>query len=343
MAQSDPSTREMVRSTLSHEVRGLLVNLAFHLDDFEDAQRQSGAPGQSEELNKFKAALRKSAVELNASVSRTVQDLRQAGAEPGEVFKSTDVVALAMDLLSRTQTLRRASPTPTTQDAANTVHRTALNIERMIKISNSLFGGDAAKPPEPINPLTIMSDIAIATPAQHRERVRIARPSSSTFRGYRRELISATTNLIRNSLKYAQPGVPPSVHVSLSAEPFIVLRHEFSSIAKMMDRPVSPSEIWLHVSVKDNGRGIPEELLNTVFRPFVRVSDDGKAIMVKDRDELLASEDSSSGQGFGLTLVKRVAELHGGVAIAKNLTPHGLAFGLMFPFVAPSLASNRAS
>ena len=58
------------------------------------------------------------------------------------------------------------------------------------------------------------------------------------------------------------------------------------------------------VTVKDNGAGIPRDKLDTIFEMFMQV----------DR----TSEQSQAGLGIGLTLVKRLTEMHGGSIEAKS-------------------------
>ncbi len=58
------------------------------------------------------------------------------------------------------------------------------------------------------------------------------------------------------------------------------------------------------VSVRDNGIGIPHEMLETVFEMFTQV------------DRTL--ERSTSGLGIGLTLVRRLVEMHGGSVEARS-------------------------
>ncbi len=60
----------------------------------------------------------------------------------------------------------------------------------------------------------------------------------------------------------------------------------------------------LAVSVKDNGAGIPPDKLDSIFDMFMQI--DG------------AAERSQGGLGIGLTLVKRLAEMHGGSIEAKS-------------------------
>ena len=66
--------------------------------------------------------------------------------------------------------------------------------------------------------------------------------------------------------------------------------------------------IW----VADNGPGIPEAILDTLFQPFVSY---GKA----------------KGTGLGLTVVHNVMQLHGGEAIVEHTGPEGTTFLLRLP------------
>lgn len=59
--------------------------------------------------------------------------------------------------------------------------------------------------------------------------------------------------------------------------------------------------VWL--SVKDDGRGIPSELQAAIFEPFHQAG---------------SGESSPGGLGIGLTLVKRLVELHGGTVTLQS-------------------------
>ena len=86
-------------------------------------------------------------------------------------------------------------------------------------------------------------------------------------------------NLLNNSSKYTSP----EGSISLSA--------------KRIDGEVL-------VTVKDNGAGIPQDKLDSIFDMFMQV----------DR----TSEQSQAGLGIGLTLVKRLTEMHGGSIEARS-------------------------
>ena len=86
-------------------------------------------------------------------------------------------------------------------------------------------------------------------------------------------------NLLNNSCKYTKPNGTISVKVEL------------------VDREVL-------VIVRDNGAGIPHDKLQSIFNMFTQVDQ--------------TDERSQGGLGIGLTLVKRLVELHGGSVEARS-------------------------
>ncbi len=92
-------------------------------------------------------------------------------------------------------------------------------------------------------------------------------------------LAQVFSNLLNNAAKYTEPGG----HITLAAE------QEGSDVV---------------VSVRDTGIGIPAHLLPRVFEMFTQV----------DR----SLERSQGGLGIGLSLVKRLVEMHGGSVEARS-------------------------
>jgi two-component system sensor histidine kinase CpxA len=109
--------------------------------------------------------------------------------------------------------------------------------------------------------------------------------------GDRELLRRALDNLIRNAIRHAPEGT--SIEVTLC------LRDEHARI-----------------EVRDHGPGVPEPLLDEVFRPFVRVDDD------RNR--------TSGGVGLGLAIARRAVEVHRGTIRARNAEP-GLAVAIEIP------------
>ena len=96
---------------------------------------------------------------------------------------------------------------------------------------------------------------------------------------------SAVENVVRNAIRHTPPGT--SVDVSLRA-----------------------SDGHAHITVRDHGPGIPEDLLKEVFLPFRRADGPGRP--------------ASNGAGLGLAIADRVVRAHGGTVEARNAADGGL-------------------
>ena len=109
-------------------------------------------------------------------------------------------------------------------------------------------------------------------------------------------LQSAIENLVRNAIRYTEPGTP--VEVLLQSE-----------------RRLNAS--FVRLTVRDYGPGVPESELVNIFQPFYRVSD------ARDRQ--------TGGAGLGLAIAERVIRVHGGTIRAENATPRGLRVEVLLP------------
>jgi two-component system sensor histidine kinase CpxA len=116
-------------------------------------------------------------------------------------------------------------------------------------------------------------------------------------------LHSAIENLVRNALFYS--GRDGRIEVTL---------------AKVNDAAV--------ITVRDNGPGVPEAALPLLFKPFYRVDD--------------SRGTTTGGMGLGLAIVRNALAAHGGTAVARNISPHGLEVELRLP-VTPTPAGRRSA
>ena len=98
-------------------------------------------------------------------------------------------------------------------------------------------------------------------------------------------------NLIRNAIRYSPPGEPVLVEVALV-------------------------EQEVHISVSDNGPGIPAEELDRVFERFFSVP---------------RGRESAQGAGLGLAIAHGVAALHRGSITVVNQPQGGCQFSLRLP------------
>jgi signal transduction histidine kinase len=129
-----------------------------------------------------------------------------------------------------------------------------------------------------------------------------------------RALSSAIQNLLSNAMKFSVEGgrirlVARALEVSGAAgrEPGAA------------NEEVSYRELQL--SIEDQGKGIPAAELSHVFKPFYR----GRA----------ARKDQVEGSGLGLSLVKEVAEAHGGRVTVASSEGSGTTFTLHLPAAHP--------
>ncbi|MFN8475055.1 MAG: PAS domain S-box protein [Anaerolineae bacterium] len=152
----------------------------------------------------------------------------------------------------------------------------------------------------------------------------------------RKESVELASVLFQ-ALETSQPHIERDGHeitVSLPSEPVYLdadpvrLAQVFSNLLNNATRYTPPGgQIWLTaerhdreviVSVKDTGAGIPTDKLGTIFDLFAQL----------DRPP----EQARSGLGIGLTLVKRLVEMHGGSVAAYSDGPgQGSEFVVCLP------------
>jgi two-component system sensor histidine kinase SenX3 len=117
-------------------------------------------------------------------------------------------------------------------------------------------------------------------------------PARLVVLGDRRQLVSATYNLLENAVKYSDPG----------------------SVVRVRARTDGR---WIDLSVSDHGIGIPRRDLERVFERFYRV----------DR----ARSRETGGTGLGLAIVRHVASNHAGEVRVESLEGEGSTFTLRLP------------
>ncbi|HEX5460642.1 MAG TPA: PAS domain S-box protein [Steroidobacteraceae bacterium] len=128
----------------------------------------------------------------------------------------------------------------------------------------------------------------------------VASAESVYVSGDRIRLTQIISNIFHNAVKYTPPG--GKIEIALRTED---------------QRAV--------VSVRDNGMGIPPEMLDHIFEPFAQL----------DR----SYERPDAGLGIGLTLAKRLVDLHGGRIEARS---GGRGKGTEFVIHLPAIAATPA-
>jgi signal transduction histidine kinase len=112
------------------------------------------------------------------------------------------------------------------------------------------------------------------------------------FEGDHLLLRLALNNLVENSLKYSPAD--KTIQVSLTAD-----------------------EKFIRISVKDEGKGIPDREKKKIFEKFYRIGDENTR--------------QAKGTGLGLYLTRKIIEDHQGTVYVEDNTPKGSNFVIRFP------------
>ena len=156
------------------------------------------------------------------------------------------------------------------------------------------------------------------------------------------------SSVVQQAVEVARPLLDASSHeliIDLPKEPIYLnadgarLAQVFGNLLNNSSKYTRPNgTIWLTaermdgdvvVKVKDNGAGIPPDKLNSIFDMFMQV----------DR----TAERSQGGLGIGLTLVKRLAEMHGGSIEARSSGEgHGSEFIVRLPVLDQAVVTSNS-
>ena len=113
-------------------------------------------------------------------------------------------------------------------------------------------------------------------------------PDTLEICGYPELLHRAIDNVVRNAVRHA----PERSQILICA---------------------AVDDLKVLIDVEDRGGGVAENLLKTIFDPFVRATHAGE------------------GYGLGLAITRRAIEAHGGTVVAENLTEGGFRIRLRLP------------
>ncbi|HUN86285.1 MAG TPA: ATP-binding protein [Terracidiphilus sp.] len=128
---------------------------------------------------------------------------------------------------------------------------------------------------------------------QHQCSVRFSAESDVAIQGKPELLYRAVENVVRNAIRYTEPGTEVEIKVARG------------------------SNGWAVLEVSDHGPGIPEAEIQSIFRPFYRVDQ--------------ARSPGTGGFGVGLAIAERAVKLHKGELIAFNRKGGGATIQMRFP------------
>ena len=132
------------------------------------------------------------------------------------------------------------------------------------------------------------------------------------------ETIADDSSDIGRPVTYKGPGrLVASVYHTALARAISNLVDNACRYAGRADLELEEEAAQIRITVRDDGPGIPEAEIERMRRPFERL------------DQSRRSEEG--GIGLGLSIVERVAEMHGGLLAIESGTPRGLVASIILP------------
>lgn len=155
---------------------------------------------------------------------------------------------------------------------------------------------------EPFDLTAAINDAIETSASSLADRFSLKRPETPIIiNADRTRLAQVFANLLNNSAKYSEPGLPISMTFERDGDQAVI-------------------------RVRDAGMGIHPEMLPRVFEMFRQADRTGGR--------------SRGGLGIGLSLVKRIVEMHGGTVTAQS---SGIGQGSEFTVRLPALAESRSA
>ncbi len=112
-------------------------------------------------------------------------------------------------------------------------------------------------------------------------------------------------NLVSNSIKFTNPGIPPSIKIKTG-----IVRGE-----AVEGKGLSSGVSYYHICISDNGIGFEQQYDEKIFEVFQR----------------LHGKSEYPGTGIGLAIVKKIVDNHGGIITAKGEQGKGATFDIYIP------------
>jgi two-component system, OmpR family, sensor histidine kinase CpxA len=172
-------------------------------------------------------------------------------------------------------------------------------ISQLLELTRLESGTDPRKRTE-VDLAALVRDVAEDADYEARSvnrSVRILSSDNCSINGVEELLRSAVENVVRNAVRFTPEGT--AVEVALK-------------------RQNGSGDHFAVISVRDRGKGVPEEALEKIFRPFYRTED------ARDRQ-------SGGGAGLGLAITERAVRMHGGSVAASNAANGGLSVEMRLP------------
>ena len=131
-----------------------------------------------------------------------------------------------------------------------------------------------------------------------------------------RKLKQIVYNLLSNAVKFSSDGGAVTLRARRCARTEVAL--DAGLPGRLITLPAGDDNEFLEITVQDSGVGIAEEHLSKLFEPFTQVDS--------------SAARRQAGTGLGLSLVRRLAELHGGTVGVASRPGFGSSFSVWLPW-----------
>jgi PAS domain S-box-containing protein len=147
-------------------------------------------------------------------------------------------------------------------------------------------------------------------------------PRLGTMLADERKLKQIAYNLLSNAVKFASGGGAVKLHARRCTRAEVVL--DRTRPMRLIALPPGDDSEFLEIIVEDSGHGIAEQDLGKLFEPFTQLDN--------------SAARRQGGTGLGLSLVRRLAELHGGTVGVASRIGGGSRFYVWLPYRATTRA-----
>jgi PAS domain S-box-containing protein len=191
------------------------------------------------------------------------------------------------------------------KEYADDIYQDAMRLSRMLNDLLDLErmqSGKVTMRTEPTDLNAIIQDVAERSRSispKHTINIQLDK-RISPFEGDRDKLIQVTMNLLSNAIKYSPDGGAITIQSQLE-------------------------DSLIHISIQDEGIGIPPDAIEKLFTPFNRIHTD--------------KTQHIQGTGLGLSIVRQIIEMHHGKVWVESVLGKGSTFHFTLP--SPNLSHSR--
>jgi signal transduction histidine kinase len=289
------------------------------------------------QVSEERAALERHAAELSECVDQRAEELREANQTKAELFGKEQAARSALDAaLEKLQETNRQreefilmvaheltgpltaitgyaellGKSTLAQDQharargviISEAHRVARLVEDLADVARSATGQfDLQQVPHDLVEI-VREQVEIFRERSTAQKLELDAPDSVPVSCDRDRIAQAVSNLLTNAINYASSGT--------------VRVHIWSDGGHA------------HVAVTDEGPGIPEDRIESIFEPHVR--------LVPDESQ------APNGAGLGLHIARAITEAHGGELSVTSSLGEGTTFTLTLPLSVALTGSSRA-